>query len=231
MLRARGKWHALACLMFVTVAMFITVAHGDESFVRLMLDGRHVRWSAQPAHAPLTLTYAFATEDVQSGTIGRCGRLVAPAELMASSGLKPDDFVVATSRAFQSWESVANIEFRWTADPASAQIVIGAQAEPLGVAFANLTLAAEVHSGDHIITSAAICLNPDRLWKVRPGGSAGAFDLEYVLAHEIGHTLGLDHPSARGHLMSFKYIEQRSVLSQGDAQGAMALYGARPVRN
>jgi hypothetical protein len=36
------------------------------------------------------------------------------------------------------WEAVANIGFREAADPATADILIGAQLEPEGWAFANV---------------------------------------------------------------------------------------------
>ncbi len=45
--------------------------------------------------------------------------------------------------------------------------------------------------------------------------------------HEIGHAIGLDHPTGRGHIMSFRYSEKLDGLSGGDIAGAAYVYGAR----
>src|SRR5262249_25456770 len=53
------------------------------------------------------------------------------------------------------------------------------------------------------------------------------YDLRCTIAHEIGHAIGLDHPSAAGQLMSYRYDEKHSGLQSGDIKGAMLLYGPR----
>ena len=54
------------------------------------------------------------------------------------------------------------------------------------------------------------------------------YDLRYTIAHEIGHAIGLDHPSAAGELMSYRYDERRQGLQPGDTKGVVLLYGPRP---
>lgn len=102
---------------------------------------------------------------------------------------------------------------------------------PRGIAFTDLKLAppATPQSTTRAIEASVICLNPQQTWKTGFGGNAEQYDLEHVLAHEIGHVLGLDHPSANGHVMSFRYSEAQRELSTGDRLGAVWLYGSRPA--
>ena len=113
-----------------------------------------------------------------------------------------------------------------SADPASAGILIGAQAEPFGRAFTNVAL--KPGTGDKkVISDSLICLNPKQPWKIGFDGRLGVYDLRYTLAHEIGHAIGLDHPSAAGQLMSYRYDEKQTGLQPGDVKGAVLLYGPR----
>lgn len=75
------------------------------------------------------------------------------------------------------------------------------------------------------ISRALICLNPAEPWKVGFDGNLAVYDLRYTLTHEIGHTIGLDHPAARGELMYVDYEEKFRVPQPGDVRGAAALYG------
>ena len=111
--------------------------------------------------------------------------------------------------------------------PRRADILIGAQAEPIGRAFTNVALKAG-DAGKKVIGRSLICLNPRQPWKIGFDGDLKVYDLRYTLAHEIGHAIGLDHPSPSGQLMSYRYDEGQPGLRPGDIKGAALLYGPKP---
>ena len=77
------------------------------------------------------------------------------------------------------------------------------------------------------LTTATICLNP--AVSTDGGGVPGALDLRTVLAHEIGHAIGLDHPGPTGTLMGYRDQGDIDGLMYGDIAGVQRLYGP-PVR-
>ena len=68
-----------------------------------------------------------------------------------------------------------------------------------------------------------------RPWPGRPTAAPGALDLGTVLAHEIGHVIGLDHPGPTGALMGYRDQGDVDRLMAGDIAGSVALYG--PAKN
>jgi predicted Zn-dependent protease len=70
-----------------------------------------------------------------------------------------------------------------------------------------------------------ICFNPLQLWETALDGRRETFSIRRVATHEIGHTIGLDHPGRTGQLMGYMYREDTDRLQSGDAAGAKLLYG------
>lgn len=227
---------------------------GDGStylgFRLLDLEQKWVRWHTPVLGSGAAITYAFATGPVTSEGARNCARMLPPETAYKRSDITEQQFRRETAEAFRMWEQVANLTFHEVDDPAAANILIGAQADPVGRAFTNVALkgsasdrglttertAAAIGTGEEkqpspqkVIGRSLICLNPEQPWKIGFDGRLQVYDVRYTLAHEIGHAIGLDHPSASGQLMSYRYDERHSGLQPGDIKGAVTLYGARPA--
>ena len=203
-------------------------AAGDSaSFKTLRLEGNGVRWQVAAKGQQRVLSYAIVAQDVEFAGARNCGKMTKLDTLLSTSQIAPETARAEIAAAFAMWEAVANIGFREAADPATADILIGAQLEPEGWAFANVfydTLSTEPVKP---ISRALICLNPDKRWKVGFDGDLQHYDLRYTLAHEIGHAIGLDHPVGAGQIMGYRYEETFRSLQPGDVSGVVLLYGKR----
>lgn len=199
----------------------------EPAWQPLVIGGKEVRWPQPARGRGPQLSYAFAVDRIDSPDAVNC-RAVGPLDRLAQhSGLSEMKLRAAAAEAFARWENVANITFVAAADAATADIVIGAEIEPLGHAFTDVRVGPALPRGARAIEHAAICLNPERRWKIGFDGNLTSYDLVHTLTHEIGHAIGLDHPGARGALMAFRYDESRDGLADGDIFGVAALYGAR----
>jgi predicted Zn-dependent protease len=147
-------------------------------------------------------------------------------DLATRNGISEATLHAETAAAFRAWESAANITFIPVDDPDQADILIGAQGQPVGRAYANVMYQPGSVDGVRVIDRALVCLNPDQRWKVGFDGDIEVYDLRYTLVHEIGHAIGLDHPGPSGQIMSFGYSENYSDLQPGDFYGVQLLYGA-----
>lgn len=225
----------------------------------LKLDGSLVKWGAASIGSGARITYAFLETPVQDGQARNCRSMTGLSGLAARSGLTAETVQGAARQAFSRWEAVADVTFEEIADPARADILLGAQTLPRGYAFANVrpvaqdtkelalrsrsdartdvdaergvaASAAQPGVSVSLIARSAVCLNPAHRWKLGYDGDLAAYDLVHTFTHEIGHAIGLDHPARRGALMHFKYTEASVGLQAGDVAGAVALYGAARTR-
>lgn len=146
------------------------------------------------------------------------------------------DYLGQIQAAFNAWSAVANITFEYRLDsgsafnsfdfPAGSQPNIRIGAFPMGASSSlSSTLAVGYAPPMNGITAAGdIHLNSNKLFEI---GFAGAgYDLFQVVAHEIGHAIGLGHSDTSSALMYAFYQETFSGPQADDVNGARYLYGA-----
>lgn len=213
---------ALAAML---VAAPTAAAQGPLLFRLLELKGTPVKWGEPTLGTGAQVTYAFVDRATTFDQARNCRAMQPVDGLLAHSTIDRVAFEAEVAKAFDVWTTVADIRFRRVADPATADILIGAQARPLGRAFTNVAHSQSVAGDVRPIEQSLICLNPVQPWKIGFDGNLDIYDLRYTIAHEIGHAIGLDHPGASGQVMSYRYDERFQVLQAGDVSGVVRLYG------
>jgi hypothetical protein len=172
----------------------------------------------------LVVTYAIVEQTMTFKGAENCPTLTTLGDLVTRSGLDRARVRQELSAAFDMWSQVAAISFREVSDVEHAGILIGAQGDPDGHAYTELSLGRD-EGGIKEIKRALVCLNPQKNWKIGFGGSLQVYDLRYTFAHEIGHAIGLDHPDGFTSLMAMRYDEAFRTLQPTDVAGAQYLYG------
>jgi len=128
-------------------------------------------------------------------------------------------FDAALTAAFDKWESVAAIDFQYTADARAADVSV--VADPLtGSTAGTAYYTFDSNPGLSEIFSGEITFNSDMTWA--PTGSGGV-DFYAVALHEIGHIIGLDHVDDPTQIMN--PVIYAHDLGSGDIAGAQYLYG------
>jgi hypothetical protein len=122
------------------------------------------------------------------------------------------------------------LQHRGASSRAKPGVLIGAEADPVGYAYADVKYMKGGAGATRQIDRSLICFNPLKRWKVGFDGNLAVYDLRYTIAHEIGHAIGLDHPEPHGQLMSMDYLEIFRSLQAGDVSGAVRFYGARSLQ-
>lgn len=211
-----------AALMAVLLALPGAPARseGDGAGYKLLrLDGQPLRWGQARYEA---VTYGFLRSGTTSG-VRNCRPMLPIDATLARSGLGIDEARRAAREAFDRWSAAAGIEFREVA-AARADIVIGTMTRRRGIAFADVTHRRGAGEYGHL-KRALVCLSARETWMVGADGIEETRDLRYVLTHEIGHAIGLDHPGRFGAMMAFGYREGHDALGPGDRAAARRLYG------
>ena len=187
---------------------------------------RFLRWQRSFEGGSPEITYSVLTGPQAFSNAHNCRGMTAFDGLLAASGIARSRLDRELATAFAMWEAVTGLTFRKARRGESASILIGAQVDPAGWAFADVIYKAESPQHIKAISQALICLNPKRRWKVGFDGNLKVYDLRYTFAHEIGHAIGLDHPIGSGQIMDHRYEERFRDLQPGDVMGATTLYGA-----
>lgn len=172
--------------------------------------GRDVGFSTTCAWQRWSLTYAFDTGTPDVGGDAEWDAIRA---------------------AFRTWEALTPLIFREVALGDNPDIRVGwrPSTDP-DLNMVGGTLAhADFPPGCGVVTDGALPKpvhfdDPEHIWSV--GAAQGAFDIETVALHEIGHIVGLAHSSVPGAVM-LPTISSNSIkrsLTQDDIDGFRQLY-------
>jgi hypothetical protein len=224
------SFSCLAAALLLTLSSGPAIAGELSPYRLLRLDHHPVRWLDAALRPKRVLTYkTLEGVSLDPGAVN-CRGMTSPAALLKRWRIPQAVWRHELALAFAAWEAAADLKFLEVPTDAHADIVIGAQTDPIGTAFANVAYDANAVTTIKPILGSRICLNPRARWKVGFDGDLHSFDVRYTLTHEIGHAIGLDHPMATGVVMGFRYDEQFRELQAGDVAGAQALFGAPSVR-
>jgi len=207
----------------MSIAAALSVpSHADDAYRLLDLGGHAVKWGKPQLGTGAVITYRLANDETSGGTVN-CRSITSITPLLSRARLSQPAFDRALEGAMHAWSATANVRFvRITND--SADLTIGAEQTPDGIAYTDVTPSSQTSASIATPQRAVVCLNPRVKWTLeRKRGNAKV--LGYVLEHEIGHALGLDHPGPSGELMSFEYSDKVQSLQPGDIAGIVVLYG------
>jgi len=135
------------------------------------------------------------------------------------------------AEALQTWAASSNLNFTETGDGAYNLNASGqSQGDPLfgdirvgGSAFPTTTIAQTYGPPPNGATAGGdVMLNTSYNF-----GPNGPYDLETVLIHEVGHSLGLGESPQPSALMYSYYSGVRHDLGSADIEGIQSIYGAR----
>ena len=144
----------------------------------------------------------------------------------------PSGFLTQIQNAFASWSAVSNLNFTQVADDGAAvnspttsgDIRVGAYDFSSGVFGGVLAYAYFPFNGSDSVPG-DIFFNTGYAWDLDFAGPG--FSIFDVMAHEIGHSIGLDHTDVANSLMNPSYTELFSGVQADDAAGAQFIYGSR----
>jgi hypothetical protein len=233
-----SSWRRFASASWIQTLLLIvfcfTASAADVQGL-LRLDGRHVKWGRSAYDAGAEVTYAYLTEVRTFSNARNCEAMLPINVLLNLSRIDHFAFQKQVRAAFAVLSEQADLRFRYTKNPDKADILIGALDSSYGVAFTNVFRKGRSNGPIAEITRATICLDPTESWELGRDGNPATYNLRRVLAHEIGHALGLDHLGPAGGLMGYEYPEPKTgplaQLEAADRAAIVRLYGPEGDRH
>ena len=139
---------------------------------------------------------------------------------------------LAIAEAMSDWSSAANIDIAQVSDQGGDSDYEGLpQGDPRfgdirigGYDFQNNVIMAvtEGPPPSGYTRAGDIQVNTGLSWNLGKD-----YDFQTVILHELGHSLGLEHPSDSASIMYERYQGVRRSLDSGDLQGLLEIYGPR----
>lgn len=170
----------------------------------------------------LDVKWGNATYGTESGTVTWSNEGLGA--LSTGAGTSTADLNASLASAFQRWEDVSAIDFE--------QVASGGNISVSTAAFSGLTAGLAgissigLASDPDRITSASIDFDSSsRIWTDQ--NAAGQTNFYTIALHEIGHTLGLNHPLSDdpSQIMNATISGSITDLSNTDIAGAQFIYG------
>lgn len=190
-----------------------TLAGGKWGTPGLGMPGGTVTWSLMPGGVSLAAEFGGGS-----------------ATTVDLASFLPPGYFDAIEAAFAAWSAVANIDFLEVPDDGAAFNLPSASQGMIRIGGHTFdgpggTLAHGYFPPPNGTTAAGdIHFDTAEPWTI--GLTNPGFDVFQVMAHEIGHAIGLAHADD-GNIMQGFYSESFSGLQSGDIAGAQALYGLR----
>ncbi len=182
------------------------------------------KWGSPVMGTGATVTWSYMPGGLDCSDDGD-----GPCTTVALSSFMPVGFESVIQSAFSAWSAVANLTFLQVVDS--------------GVAFNAAGAGGDIRIGGHFFDGPSNVLAhgyyPPNNGASAAGDihfdSAETWDLDFigsgislfqVMAHELGHALGLDHTGVPNSLMNPFYTEAFSGPQADDIAGIQFLYGA-----